>query len=155
MKPLSVTIFPLNMGGSNACRLELEAIFSPPYNAAHYGITLTTSPKQADMLLLFGSATFKAAPLINRLLASLPDDTKLVLLGSESASAAPFKEAYAVVGPIRTYEEGNSASDLERVVLPKGKKITAYIAGSPPDPQTILDGILQAARGINTEILPP
>jgi Ni,Fe-hydrogenase III small subunit len=145
-KGLSIAIFPLNMGGSNACRLELDAIFNPPYNAARYGISLTSSPKQADMILLFGSGTLKTAPAINRLLASLPDEVKLVALGSESATAAPFQGGYAVAGPIRTAEKADDELDFFHLVLPRNRKITAYIAGSPPDPQTIIDGILEAAR---------
>jgi Ni,Fe-hydrogenase III small subunit len=144
-KRLSVAIYPLNMGGSNACRLELDAIFSPPYDAAKYGISLTSSPKQADIVLLFGSATIKAVSAVNRLLAQLPEDVKLVMLGSESSSATPFKEAYGVAGPL-VAEEKAEADPFMNLVLPKGKKITAYIAGSPPDPQTIIDGILEAAR---------
>ncbi len=146
-KRVSVAIYPVNMGGSNAARLELDAIFCPPYNAAHYGISVTTSPKQADIILLFGSGTLKAAPVVNRLLASLPDEVKLVALGSESASAAPFKGAYSVVGlgnQEETEKPGEEVDPFE-VILPKGKKIAAYIVGSPPDPQTIIDGILQAA----------
>lgn len=146
----SIAIFPLNMGGSNACRLELDAIFSPPYNAARFGITLTSSPKQADIILLFGTATLKTAPAIHRLLAGLPDEVKLVVLGSEATSAVPFKEAYAVVESLAeadrdmsTSASHNLISELERV-LPEGKHIAAFIAGSPPDPQTIVDGILQA-----------
>jgi len=142
--PLSIAIFPLNMGGSNACRLELAAIFGPPYNAARYGIWLTSSPRQADLILLFGSATIKAAPIIHRLLVGLPEDVKLVALSSETASAAPFKGAYGIAGPLMP--EAEEGSGPLRAVLPEGRQIVAYIAGSPPDPQTIIEGILQAAR---------
>ncbi len=140
----SITIFALNMGGSNACRLELDAIFTPPYNAARFGISLTNSPKQADLILLYGSATLKTAPILSRVLAELPDDVKLIALGSESNAASPFKGAYGVVGPAVTSED--ALQDEERLRLPKGRKISAYIAGSPPDPQTILDGILASAN---------
>lgn len=145
-KNLSVAIFALNMGGSNACRLELDAIFNPPYNAAKYGISLTSSPKQADMVLLFGTGTLKTAAAINRLLASLPHEVKLVALGSESLTTAPFQGGYAIAGPVRTAEKADEELDFYHLVLPRGRKIAACIAGSPPDPQTIIDGILQAGQ---------
>src|SRR5690349_17223708 len=107
----SIAIFPLNMGGSNAARLELDAIFNPPYDAARYGITVTSSPKQADMILLFGTATLKTAPAIQRLLAGLPGEVKLVALGSEAASAAPFKKAYAVTASLIEADKDRSTSD--------------------------------------------
>ncbi len=139
MKKLSVALFPLNLGGSNAARLELEAIFTPPYNAARYGFSLTSSPAQADIVLLMGSGTAKLAEHALRLLVSLPDEVKLVMLGSEAISGGAYAKNYGVVGPV-VNADSNSKSEL---TLPPGKRIAAYIAGSPPDPQSIIDAILK------------
>ena len=126
------------MGGSNASRLELEAIFTPPYNAARHGIYFTASPVQADVILLMSSGTASCAEHAMRLLAGLPEDVKLVALGSDALRAAPFAGAYAVAGPLET--EG-SRRDTE-LKLPTGKSISAYLVGSPPDPQAIIQAIL-------------
>lgn len=139
LKKLSVALFPLNLGGSNAARLELEAIFTPPYNAARYGFSLTSSPAQADIVLIIGSGTAKIAEHALRLLATMPDEVKLVLLGSEAISGGAYRRTYGVVGPV-VNSDSNSKSELK---LPVGKRITAYIAGSPPDPQSIIDAILK------------
>lgn len=96
---LSIAVYPLGLGGSNAERLEIEAMFAPPYNAASYGLSLTTSPYQADVILLYGSLTEKIGPLVYNLLSSLPSEVKLVALGSEALTGAPFANAYAVAGP--------------------------------------------------------
>lgn len=162
----SVAIFPLSLGGSNAERLEIEAIFSPPYNAARYGVSLTASPYQADVILLYGSLTEKMAEIAYHLLTSMPLDVKLVALGSETLSASPFQNAYAVLGPL--IDAANTQPPATREVettdkvavekgdpetkktkglpLPPGLHLSGYIAGSPPDPQSILDGILEVAK---------
>lgn len=97
---LSIAIYPLSLGGSNAERLEIEAIFAPPYNAASYGLSLTSSPYQADVILLYGSLTEKIGPLVYNLLGTLPSNVKLIALGSEALTNAPFANAYAVAGPL-------------------------------------------------------
>lgn len=145
----SIFVFPLHLGGSNGPKLELDAIFTPPYNAARYGISLTSSPQQADVVLLLGVATAKMAELALELLANLPEDVKLVLLGSEATSAAPFAHAYAVFGPLGEYTEteDNLPAPIRngQLLLPPGRQIAAYVAGSPPDPQVIIDTILQVS----------
>lgn len=144
----SIFVFPLHMGGSNGTSLELSAIFTPPYNAARYGISLTASPRQADVVLLLGSFTPKLAGPVLDLLASLPDDVKLVQVGSDATSAAPFACSYAAFGPLQNPPEGVEAAETEGKghFLPSGKAITAYIAGSPPDPEVIIEAILDACR---------
>ncbi len=153
---LSVAIYPLSLGGSNGERLEIEAMFGPPYNAASQGLSLTASPYQADVILLYGSLTEKLAPLVYRLLVSLPPDLKLIAVGSETLSTSPFRLAYGVVGPllepvsaVLPTEEDAVAAPPQIIaknvglLLPPGLHLAGYIAGSPPDPQAILDGILQ------------
>lgn len=142
-KPASIFIFPLHLGGTNGSKLELDAIFTPPYNAARHGISLTSSPRQADVILLLGSATAKAAGPALELIRSLPPDVKLVLLGSDATSAAPFARAYASFGPLLAASEDETKL-VEGLPLPPGKRIAAYVAGSPPDPQAIITAILQA-----------
>lgn len=145
----SIFVFPLHLGGSNAAGLEFEAIFTPPYNAAHYGISVTTSPRQADVVLLFGSLTPKMAGPVLDLLASLPDEVRLLLVGSDATSAAPFARSYAAFGPLRPAAE-KAAAEAEPagrgLFLPSGKTITAFIAGAPPDPEVIIEAILDACR---------
>jgi Ni,Fe-hydrogenase III small subunit len=165
---VAFAIFPLSLGGSNAEKLEIEAMFVPPYNAASYGLSLTYSPFQADLILLYGSLTEKMGEVAYRLLKTLPPDIKLVALGSEMLSSAPFQKAYAIAGPLleapdsnpsdpaTTSSEGEKPTSEENVApdqklqgkqrglaLPPGLHIAGYIVGSPPDPQALLDGILQ------------
>jgi Ni,Fe-hydrogenase III small subunit len=145
----SIIVFPLHLGGSNATSLELQAIFTPPYNAARYGITLTASPRQADVVLLLGSLTPKMAGPVLDLLASLPDEVKLLQVGSDSTSAAPFSRSYAAFGPLQALPAGIDAPEdslVKGIFLPPGKSITAFIAGSPPDPEVIIEAILDACR---------
>ncbi len=142
----SIFIYPLHLGGSNGAAIELNAIFTPPYNAARYGISLVYSPRQADVILISGSVTAKASGPAMELLAELPDDVRLVLLGSEPASGAPFATAYASFGPLLPPATSDERPALhEGLPLPPGKRIAAYVLGSPPDPQVILNAILKVA----------
>ncbi len=143
----SIFVFPLHMGGSNGSSLELAAIFTPPYNAGRYGISLTNSPRQADVVLLVGSLTPKMAGPVLDLLASLPDDVKLLQVGSDATAAAPFGRSYAAFGPLKQgLPSGEEAAEGKGFFLPPGKSITAYIAGAPPDPEVIIEAILDACR---------
>jgi NADH-quinone oxidoreductase subunit B len=131
---MSVAIFPLNLGGSNGAKIELDAIFVPPYNAGKYGITLTHSPKQADIIFLYGNGTQKTLKQALALIDSLPDEIKLVALGSDAPTTA------------NAHEKGYTVRRIgESEALPEGKKIAAYLSGSPPEPQSIINLILELA----------
>ena len=145
-KVRSVAVYPLSLGGSNAERLEIEAMWVPPYNAAKYGLSLTSSPFQADVILLYGSLTEKLAPLVYRLLCALPPDVKLLAVGSEAVQATAPKERNSA--PHEDMEEAQKPDSRARLtkmkmLLPAHLSIAGYIVGSPPAPQALLDGILQ------------
>jgi Ni,Fe-hydrogenase III small subunit len=165
---MSVAIFPMSLGGANGAKLELDAIFVPPYNAGKYGISLTFSPKQADIIFLYGIGTQKTLEHALELLKSLPDEVKLVALGSDAPTAANAREkGYTVRGLAVDYRGTESVptatepaspnpenpsldSNLENsssifLALPEGKKIAAYLTGAPPEPQSIINLILELA----------
>lgn len=147
----SINIFSLHLGGSNGSKIELNTIFTPPYNAARYGITLTSSPRRADVVLLSGTLTAKIAGPAFDLLQTLPAHSRLILLGSDATSAMPFGKAYAVYGPLletenNFAESGGSGAQLTSagLTLPPGRKIAGRVTGSPPDPQAIIEAIILA-----------
>ncbi len=145
----SILVFPLHMGGSNGSKIELNAIFVPPYNAAGYGIALTTSPRQADVVLLLGQATAKLIDATLDLLAGLPDHIKLIQLGADATSAVPFDRAYATLGPLSaatTEADSTEKLPFPGTALPPGKKIAAFVAGAPPNPQVIIEAILSVFK---------
>ena len=122
---MAITVAIISLGGSNASKIEFEAIFTPPYNAALYGIKLTHSPHQADVVILAGSGTPKSLESALVLIESLAKNTRLLALGSDTASAAPFARLYSKVN-----------FDLP----------PSYLLGSPPDPQAILAAILKISQ---------
>ena len=145
----SINIFSLHLGGSNGSKIELNTIFTPPYNAARYGITLTSSPRRADVVLLSGTLTAKIAGPVFDLLQTLPAHSQLILLGSDATSGMPFGRAYAVYGPLleaeaNSVESGVSGAQLTQsgLALPPGRKIASRVTGSPPDPQAIIEAII-------------
>lgn len=147
----SINIFSLHLGGSNGSKIELNTIFTPPYNAARYGITLTSSPRRADVVLLSGTLTAKLAGPAFDLLQTLPAHSRLILLGSDATSGMPFGRAYAVYGPLLEAEANSAASEpgtsgpqltASGLTLPPGRKIAGRVTGSPPDPQAIIEAII-------------
>jgi Ni,Fe-hydrogenase III small subunit len=148
----SIFIFGLHLGGSNGAALELSAIFTPPYNAAKYGISLVHSPRRADVVLVMGTLTPKMATPAYEMFKDLPQHTKIILLGSDATTAAPYTGVYGAFGPIvpaneEADEDGaeNAGRPAEGLILPPGRIIAAKVAGSPPDPQTIINAILAVA----------
>jgi Ni,Fe-hydrogenase III small subunit len=149
----SIFIFGLHLGGSNGAALELNAIFTPPYNAAKYGISLVHSPRRADVVLVTGTLTPKMAAPAYEMFKDLPQHAKIILLGSDATSGAPYAGVYGAFGPVVSATEGENEAEAteqgqksaEGLVLPPGRTIAAKVAGSPPDPLTIINAILAVA----------
>lgn len=128
MRRKSVWILRLNCGSCGGCDVELESAFGPRYDAAQYGLSMTGSPKHADLVVITGPVTAAMVEPLRRTIEQVPQPSATVALGSCAVGGALFEESYAVAGAVGD-------------IVP----VHVSIGGCPPRPRAIVEGLLRAA----------
>lgn len=120
-------VYHMNTGSCNGCDIELLALFTPRYDVERFGVKLTGTPRQADIILVTGPMTMQARDRALRVYSQVPRPNVVVAVGACPQSCNVFKNSYAVVGPVSRY-------------IP----VDVNISGCPPRPEAIIDGIIRA-----------
>jgi Ni,Fe-hydrogenase III small subunit len=117
----------VDAGSCNGCELEIHALDNPLYNIEGAGIRLVASPRHADLLLVTGPVSAHMATALRRTWEATPDPKLVVAIGECACSGGIFGESYASCGKVAN-------------VIP----VDVSVAGCPPSPEHILQGILTA-----------
>jgi Ni,Fe-hydrogenase III small subunit len=121
----SLAIRQVDAGSCNGCELEIHALSNAFYDLERFGFHFVASPRHADVLLVTGPVTANMRVALERTYAATPDPKWVVAVGSCALDGGLFAGSYGVAG-------GVSA------VVP----VDLHIPGCPPDPQTLLSGLL-------------
>ena len=120
-------LFHLNTGSCNGCDIELISLLTPRYDVERLGIKLTGTPRHADIVIVTGPLTTQSKERALKVFSQIPDPKVVVSLGSCPMSGNVFKGSYSVEAP-----------------LDKFIKVDVSVAGCPPKPEAIIDGIVKA-----------
>lgn len=120
-------LFHLNTGSCNGCDIELIALLTPRYDVERFGIKLTGTPRHADIVIVSGPLTTQSKERALRVLSQVPEPKVVVSLGSCPMSGNVFKGSYSIEAP-----------------LDKFVHVDVSVAGCPPKPEAIIDGIVKA-----------
>lgn len=121
-------IYCLNTGACNGCDIEIAASLTPRYDAEQLGVRREGSPKHADILVVSGPVTLRTRDALLDIYHQMPNPKAVVAVGSCPASGNVFAGSPTVFGSVDQF-------------IP----VDVYVAGCPPRPQAILQGIIQAA----------
>jgi NADH-quinone oxidoreductase subunit B len=119
------SLFPLHWGLA-CCAIEFAAAFSARHDAERFGIVPRSSPRQCDLMIVNGTVTWKVAHKLITLYEQMPEPKWVIAMGNCATGGGPFRTAYSVV------------PGVDKLV-----PVDIYIAGCPPRPEAMIDGILQ------------
>ena len=130
----SNSLWPMNFGTS-CCAIELMAMGAARFDMARFGFEVTrTSPRQADLILVCGTITYKMAPVLKRLYDQMAEPKYVIAIGGCTCTGGPFTKSYHVVKGVDK-------------ILP----VDVYVPGCPPRPEAFYYGMMQLQRKMKIE----
>ncbi|WP_234824021.1 NADH-quinone oxidoreductase subunit B [Bremerella cremea] len=121
------SIWPMTFGLA-CCAIEMMAVGASRFDIDRFGAgAFRASPRQADLMIVAGTVTYKMASRVRRLYNMMPDPKYVIAMGACTVGGGPyFKYGYHVVKGV----------DL---VVP----VDVYVPGCPPRPEALLEGLMR------------
>ncbi len=116
------------------CGMEFMSTACSHYDLDRFGAAFPRfSPRQADVLWVVGTISHKIAPVLKTIYEQMADPKWVVSFGACASCGGPY-DNYATVQGIDT-------------IIP----VDVYIAGCPPRPEAVLDGLLKLQELIQNQ----
>ena len=122
----SLRLRVVSAGGCGACEADVNVLGTIGWDLGRFGIQYVASPRHADGLLITGAISKNMDLALRKTYEAVPPPKIVIAVGACAISGGPFVGNPDVL---------NGASAVVPVDL--------YVAGCPPPPITILDGLLR------------
>ncbi len=123
--------------GLACCAMEMMSIVSARHDIARFGMErFSSSPRQADLLIVSGRVTHKMAAPLRQVYDQMLEPKWVIAMGACASSGGMFNNYTVLQG-------------VDKVVA-----VDIHVPGCPPRPEALMDGILRLHEKIMAGIPP-
>jgi len=140
----SLKLRQVSAGGCNACEADCNVLGTLVFDLGRFGIQYVASPRHADGILLTGPVTENMRSAVLETYEAVPGPKVVIAVGACGINGGPFvhsSETNQGLDAGHGWPSVVGAMDNAKStpLLP----VDLYIPGCPPQPYTILDGLLR------------
>jgi Ni,Fe-hydrogenase III small subunit len=120
----SLHVRVVDAGDCGSCLNEIAQMNGPSYNVHRFGIFITPTPRQADVLLVVGPVTHQMRDALKTAYDAMPEPKRVVAVGACAASGGIFGPSFMSSGGVAD-------------VIP----VDLVVPGCPPPPHAIVEAL--------------
>jgi len=123
--------------GLACCAMEMIAVVSSRYDISRFGMErFSSSPRQADLLIVSGRVTHKMAPPLRQVYDQMLEPKWVIAMGACASSGGMFANYTILQG-------------VDKIV-----PVDVHVPGCPPRPEALLEGVVRLHEKIRAGVPP-
>ena len=127
------SLWPMPMGLS-CCAIEFMAAAASRFDISRFGAEVARfSPKQADVMIVAGTMTYKMGEAVRRLYDQMAEPKWVIAMGACASSAGMFRTYPVMQG-------------IDHIV-----PVDYYIPGCPPRPEMLLNALMELQKRVGED----
>ena len=116
------------------CGIELMQTGGPRGDLERFGSAPRATPRQADLMIVAGTITYKMAERVRLLYEQMAEPRYVIAMGSCANCGGLFQPGYSVL------------KGIDQVI-----PVDVYIPGCPPRPEALIEGLMAIQKKMESE----
>jgi len=122
--------------GTACCAIEFMSTAASRHDISRFGAEVVRfSPRQADLLLVAGTISYKQAPILKQIYEQMPEPKWVVAMGACACSGG-------------FYDNYTTLQGIDEII-----PVDVYVAGCPPRPEAVIDALMMIQEKLKKESL--
>lgn len=122
--------------GTACCAIEFMSTAASRHDISRFGAEVVRfSPRQADLLIVAGTISYKQAPILKQIYDQMPEPKWVISMGACACSGG-------------FYDNYTTLQGIDEII-----PVDVYVAGCPPRPESVLDALMMIQKELQNDSL--